>query len=132
MGGAALFNPLVLEDFLQLPLAAICFFYPLRPHIINYLLSINTSVYSKKLLIMTSQQSLQLFDIVNRNFKSEADARMFVTEIDTLITAQSKEETKELATKKDLDLVKYDLIKWMFSFWVTLILLILGAFFLKK
>ncbi len=81
---------------------------------------------------MTSQQSLQLFDIVNRNFKSEADARMFVTEIDTLITAQSKEETKELATKKDLDLVKYDLIKWMFSFWVTLILLILGAFFLKK
>ena len=73
-----------------------------------------------------------LFDIVNRNFKSEADARMFVTEIDTLITAQSKEETKELATKKDLDLVKYDLIKWMFSFWVTLILLILGAFFLKK
>ena len=81
---------------------------------------------------MTSQQSLQLFDIVNRNFKSEADARMFVTEIDTLITAQSKEETKELATKKDLDQVKYDLIKWMFSFWVTLILLILGAFFLKK
>ena len=81
---------------------------------------------------MTSQQCLQLFDIVNRNFKSEADARMFVTEIDTLITAQSKEETKELATKKDLDLVKYDLIKWMFSFWVTLILLILGAFFLKK
>ena len=81
---------------------------------------------------MTSQQSLQLFDIVNRNFKSEADARMFVTEIDTLITSQSKEETKELATKKDLDLVKYDLIKWMFSFWVTLILLILGAFFLKK
>ena len=81
---------------------------------------------------MTSQQSLQLFDIVNRNFKSEADARQFVTEIDALITAQSKEETKELATKKDLDLVKYDLIKWMFSFWVTLILLILGAFFLKK
>ena len=81
---------------------------------------------------MTSQQSLQLFDIVNRNFKTEADARLFVTEIDTLITAQSKEETKELATKKDLDQVKYDLIKWMFSFWVTLILLILGAFFLKK
>jgi len=74
---------------------------------------------------MTSQQCLQLFDIVNRNLKSEADARMFVNEIDTLITAQSKEETKELATKKDLDLVKYDLIKWMFSFWVTLILLIL-------
>lgn len=81
---------------------------------------------------MTSQQSLQLFDIVNRNFKSEADARMFVTEIDTLITAQSKKETKELATKKDLDLVKYDLIKWMFSFWVTLILLILGALVLQK
>ena len=36
---------------------------------------------------MTSEQSLQLFDIVNRNFKSETDARLFVTEIDAVISA---------------------------------------------
>ncbi len=86
----------------------------------------------KKLVVITSQQSLQLFDIVNRNFKSESDARLFVTEIDAVISAQSREDTKELATRKDLDLVKYDLLKWMFGFWVTLIMLIIGTFFFKK
>ena len=81
---------------------------------------------------MTSQQSLQLFDIVNRNFKNEADARLFVTEIDAAISSQSKEDTKESATKKDLDIVKYDLLKWMFGFWVTLIMLIIGTVFFKR
>lgn len=81
---------------------------------------------------MTSQQSLQLFDIVNRNFKNEADARLFVTEIDAAISSQSKEDTKELATKKDLDIVKYDLLKWMFGFWVSLIMLIIGTVFFRR
>ena len=86
----------------------------------------------EKQFIMTSQQSLQLFDIVNRNFKNEADARLFVTEIDAAISSQSKEDTKESATKKDLDIVKYDLLKWMFGFWVTLIMLIIGTVFFKR
>ena len=143
---------------------------------------------------MTSQQSLQLFDIVKRNFKTEADSRLFVTEIDALISSSFKDEATELSTKKDLDLVKtellkdialinketvqlrvdltkemalvssnltkeiallrsdltkemalvrYDLtkqidaskielIKWTFSFWVTLLLFLVGSFFLRK
>ena len=154
---------------------------------------------------MTSQQSLQLFDIVKRNFKTEADSRLFVTEIDALISSSFKDEANELSTHKNLNMVKtellkeialinketaqlkvdltkeitlvssnltkeialvksnltieiaklssnltkeialvrYDLtkqndaskielIKWMFSFWVTLLLFLVGSFFLKK
>ena len=114
-----------------------------------------------KLFSMTSQQSLQLFDIVKRNFKTESDSMLFVTEIDALIASSFKEESTELSTKKDLDVVKtellkeialinketvqlradltkqidsnkYDLIKWMFSFWITIILLFVGTYLLKK
>ena len=132
---------------------------------------------------MTSQQSLQLFDIVKRNFKTESDSRLFVTEIDALISSSFKEESSDLSTQKDLDVVKtellkeiaiinketvqlrvdltkeitlvnanltkeialvrsdmtkqidaskIELIKWMFSFWVTLLLFLVGSFFLKK
>ncbi len=64
-----------------------------------------------KLFIMTSQQSLQLFDIVKRNFKTESDSMLFVTEIDALIASNFKEESTELSTKKDLDVVKTELLK---------------------
>ena len=60
---------------------------------------------------MTSQQSLQLFDIVKRNFKTESDSMLFVTEIDALIASSFKEESTELSTKKDLDVVKTELLK---------------------
>ena len=81
---------------------------------------------------MTSEQSLQLFDIVNRNFKSEADARQFVKEIDVLITERTKEEARQSASKEDLANTKLELVRWMFGFWITIVMLILGTFFLKK
>jgi len=110
---------------------------------------------------MTSQQSLQLFEIVKRNFKTESDSMLFVTEIDALIASSFKEESSELSTKKDsevlktellkeialinketvqlradltkqIDSSKYDLIKWMFSFWITIVLLFVGTYLLKK
>ena len=84
---------------------------------------------------MTSEQSLKLFEIVNRNFKNPEDARSFVNEIDKLVTERAKEEARQLATKEDLireiSNSKIDLIKWMFGFWVTLVLLILANWFFK-
>lgn len=80
---------------------------------------------------MTADQSLKLFEIVNRHFKNEEDARAFVSEIDKLVTERSKEEARYSATKEDLSAAKIDLIKWMFGFWVTLVLLILANWFLK-
>ena len=60
---------------------------------------------------MTIQKSLQLFDLVNRNFKSESDARLFVTEIDELISSSFREEASDLPTRQDLDFVKTELLK---------------------
>ncbi len=85
---------------------------------------------------MTSEKSQQHDYTVNQNFKSEIDARLFVKEIDALITERAKEETRQLVTSEkivqELMNTKLDLIKWMFGFWVTLVMLILGAFFLKR
>ncbi len=84
---------------------------------------------------MTAEQSLKLFEIVNRHFKNEEDARLFVLELDNLITERTKEEAKQSTTKEDLvreiSNAKIDLIKWMFGFWVTLVLLILANWFFK-
>jgi hypothetical protein len=80
---------------------------------------------------MTADQSLKLFEIVNKYFKNDADARSFVSEIDKLVTERSKEEARQSATRDDLSNTKIDLIKWMFGFWVTLVLLILANWFLK-
>ena len=81
---------------------------------------------------MTFEQNLKLFDIVNRNFKSEADARQFVKEIDALTTERTKEEARQSASKEDLANTKLELVRWMFGFWITIVMLILGTFFLKK
>lgn len=84
---------------------------------------------------MTADTSLKLFEIVSRNFKNGEDARLFVTEMDKLVSERTAEEAKQLATKEDLirevSNSKIDLIKWMFGFWVTLVLLILANWFLK-
>lgn len=61
---------------------------------------------------MTAEESLKLFEIVNRHFKNEEDARAFVSEIDKLVTERSKEEARYSATKEDLSAAKIDLIKW--------------------
>ncbi len=58
---------------------------------------------------MTAEQSLKLFEIVNRHFKNEEDARAFVSEIDKLVTERSKEETRYSATKEDVSAAKIDL-----------------------
>ena len=52
-----------------------------------------------------------MFEIVKRNFKTESDSMLFVTEIDALIASSFKEESSELSTKKDLDVVKTELLK---------------------
>lgn len=59
------------------------------------------------------------------------DARTFVSEINKLVNVSNAEQAKQLATKEDLSAAKLDLIKWMFGFWVTLVLLILANWFLK-
>ncbi len=70
--------------------------------------------------------------MVNRHFKNDEDSKAFVSEIDKLVSARTKEEARFSATKEDLHTVKLDLIKWMFGFWLTLVLLMLANWFLKS
>ncbi len=53
--------------------------------------------------------------------------------MNTLLKEEIKEDINhnKLATKKDLAETKVDLIKWMFGFWITLLLLILANWFFK-
>ena len=54
-----------------------------------------------------------------------------MSEIGKLVTERSKEEARLSATKDDFSAVKIDLIKWMFGFCVTLVLLIVANWFFK-
>lgn len=100
---------------------------------------------------MIAISEIRLYDILKSKFKlSEADAKEIIAEVaianektDRVIDAKvdtrfiSLRET--FATKDDihklevrLEQTKVDNIKWMFGFWVTLVLLILANWFLKK
>ena len=99
---------------------------------------------------MTSTQSLNLYNIAFKYFKNEADATSFVKEIEIVINEKVEikgdvfekivskdienlrhEMNKSFASKEDLAHTKVDLIKWVFAFFVTLALMILGLY-LKK
>ena len=41
-------------------------------------------------------------------------------------------DKKYVATKKDILELKVELIRWLFGFWVTLVLLLLANWFLKS
>jgi hypothetical protein len=37
-------------------------------------------------------------------------------------------KSKILATKEDLSKAKFDILKWLFAFWITLVLMIIGQY----
>jgi hypothetical protein len=75
-----------------------------------------------------SSIELPLYDNLRKKLDEET-ARQLIT----FLKEEIREEVgqNKLATKDDLAQAKIDLIKWMFGFWVTLVLLILANWFLK-
>jgi hypothetical protein len=75
-----------------------------------------------------SSIELPLYDNLKKKLDEET-ARQLIT----FLKEQIREEVSQnkLVTKDDLSQAKIDLIKWMFGFWVTLVLLILANWFLK-
>ena len=51
---------------------------------------------------MTATQSLKIYEILHRHFKSDADAKSVVEEIETIIDNKFEKEKNLLATKKDI------------------------------
>ena len=51
---------------------------------------------------MTATQSLKIYEILHRHFKSDADAKIVVQEIETIIDNKFEKEKNQLATKDDI------------------------------
>jgi len=75
-----------------------------------------------------SSIELPLYDNLRKKLDEET-ARQLIT----FLKEEIREEVAQtkLVTKDDLAQAKIDLIKWMFGFWVTLVLLILVNWFFK-
>jgi hypothetical protein len=89
---------------------------------------------------------IKLYDIFRNDLKlSDEKARIFAEVVKETVTNEvNHSQTKfKSANREDLlklemqlntkiEQSKSDMIKWMFAFWVTIILMLLANFFLKK
>ena len=80
---------------------------------------------------------LKVYEILKSRF-SEKEAETFIEYFEAQTTSKIEEKKDVFLTKEDkIDLIekmnkdKIDLIKWMFGFWVTIILMLLANWFLK-
>ena len=106
---------------------------------------------------MTTTQSIQIYDILSIHFKNKEDAKLVVQSIEKVIDEKVETKTivfekivtkdienlrqemyKVFASKDDIGRLetkiaesKVDTIKWVFAFFVTLALMIVGLY-LKK
>ncbi len=91
---------------------------------------------------MTATQSLNLYNIAFKYFKNESDAMTFVKEIEVVVDNKFDNKKDVLSTKEDLAIVKGELqkgisdskveiIKWVFAFFATLALMIVGLYIKK-
>jgi len=70
----------------------------------------------------------KLYALINEKLGSET-AESLTTFIENKVKAEVQIESKNLATKDDLHQVKFDIIKWMVSLFITLSIMIIGLYF---
>ena len=87
---------------------------------------------------MTAAQSLKIYEVLGKHFNNTDDARIVVTEIEQIIESKIADKKDTLATKEDITRleskiaeIKVDLIKWVFTFFAALSVMIIGLY-LKK
>jgi hypothetical protein len=61
---------------------------------------------------MTGTQTLKIYEILQRHFKNEADAKIVVQELETVIDNKFADKKETLATKEDISLIRQDLLKF--------------------
>ena len=79
---------------------------------------------------MTHFSITKLYDLLSAKLGKET-AESLTTFIEEKIESEVDNKSQTLATKEDLAKSKVDMIKWMFAFWVTLAMMIIGLY-LKK
>ena len=78
--------------------------------------------------MISASQSLKIYELLNRNFKNEEDAKSLVTEIEAVIEGRFQMERDRLATKEDLAKMETRIVLWMVGFNTILAGLIIAAF----
>jgi hypothetical protein len=61
---------------------------------------------------MTTTQSFRIYEILQRHFKNNDDAKIVVQEIEQIIEAKLENKSTVLSTKSDLSLFKEDFYKF--------------------
>ena len=85
---------------------------------------------------MTAAQSLKIYDVLNKHFKNEADAKIVVEQIEEIVEAKVETKKNILLTKEDkIDLIdrinksKLETIIWIVGVGVLQFVL---SFLIKK
>ena len=78
--------------------------------------------------MITATQSFKIYEILNRNFRNEDDAKAIVAEIESVIENRFQVERDRLATKEDLAKMETRIIMWIVGFNTVLASLIIAAF----
>jgi len=60
---------------------------------------------------MSFEQSIRLFQIVNKHFKNEEDSRVLVSEIESFVEQRIENKSVILSTKEDVTLLKDEIVK---------------------
>jgi hypothetical protein len=76
---------------------------------------------------MSTISLTSLYDMLASKLGKET-ARDLTTFIENKINSEMENKSKILATKEDLAKVKFDILKWLFAFWITIILMLIGQY----
>jgi len=105
-------------------------------HAVSISISISFNYLFLFLLIMKSLE-LRVYEILKNRF-SEKEAEAFIEYFESKTNEKIDDKKDIFLTKQDkIDLIekmnkdKLDLIKWMFGFWITIVMLLLANWFLK-
>lgn len=66
--------------------------------------------------MLAAAQSFKIYEILNKHFKDDTDAKMLVTEIESVIENRFLAERDRLSTKEDLAKTKNEIILWIVGF----------------
>ncbi len=58
---------------------------------------------------MTATQSLQIYEVIQRNFNNDADAKIVVQEIEQIVSEKFLEEKENIALRSEIMLMRKDL-----------------------
>lgn len=78
--------------------------------------------------MLAAAQYFKIYEILNKHFKNESDAKELVTEIESVIEIRFLSERDRLATKEDLARAENKIILWIVGFNTILAGIIIAIF----